>query len=599
MLMRGIADGACTFPDALRGTWISSNFGDAEFTDTIMYLSQYDITSDSTTSGTASNFTCDFTSGSYYVLRTANNYTSPSAGIYYWYLCLELTSITAYSYYYYNSRANNAGAGLYTEYTDVCTIGQATELFHVLLKEGSESEALSYCAKPFLGVFTYIHTSSSADCGLNWGESLLDVCNNNRTNMVFDYNQCNARVAFSAGGRVGCVATLNDGTTYYQSVINFDTTLSVSPRAYRFTCFVIEFDGENVTASEKGENCDAGQTATTKPSAPGSLLFLVANSKDNIETASSPEESDNTAVIVAGVVVTLLVIAIIIGAILGYRYFKKKQEEKLFTKRKINPVITVGTVDSLKKMPEPLVNTNSNTSKSKDNSLSNNNNRSTDNSLDNNNSNKSSDNVSSNTDNKTKNDNKTVPTAEILVTTDGELQDVDADKENIQQEMPEINKAEHKEEKNIHVPNGTVTVFDLTGNEADVAKSNQPSGVINKGDMKNEAIKEVDEKVKSESVKPEKKVTFPDQPPEGLGKREKTILPSSEAKLAPSEEVSNFGKDKTGMNSRMSSRGGVKPTESNGSLEVLFGKNGVLKAEPQDPSNTLGPRDHTLTDIII
>ncbi|XP_062607531.1 uncharacterized protein LOC134269346, partial [Saccostrea cucullata] len=276
-LFQRTADGACTFPDALRGTWISSNFGDAEFTDTIMYLSQYDITVD-TFSATPSNFTCDFTSGSYYVLRTANTYTSHSGGTnYYWYLCLELTSITTYSYYYYNSRANNFGTGLYTVYTDVCQTGQATELFHVFVKEGSESEALSFCAKPFLGVFTYIHTSSSATCGLNWGDSLLDVCNNNRTNMVFDYSECNTRVAFSAGGHVGCIATLNNGTTYYQSVINFDTTLTVTPRAYRFTCFVIEFDGENVTASEKGENCVSGQTATTKPGAPGSLLYLVAN----------------------------------------------------------------------------------------------------------------------------------------------------------------------------------------------------------------------------------------------------------------------------------------------------------------------------------
>lgn len=66
--------------------------------------------------------------------------------------------------------------------------------------EGFESEALSYCAKPFLGVFTYTHTSSSATCGLEWGESLLDVCNNNRTNLIFDYNLCSTKVAFSGKG---------------------------------------------------------------------------------------------------------------------------------------------------------------------------------------------------------------------------------------------------------------------------------------------------------------------------------------------------------------------------------------------------------------
>ncbi|XP_062618915.1 intermembrane lipid transfer protein vps13F-like [Saccostrea cucullata] len=312
--------------------------------------------------------------------------------------------------------------------------------------------------------------------------------------------------------------------------------------------------------------------------------------------------------------VTILVIAIIIGAVLGYRYFKKKQEENLFTKRKINPLITVGTVGSLKKMPEPLVNTNHNSSKSKEKDLSNNNNRSSDNGLNNNNnSNKSSGDISSNTDNKSKDDIQKVPPPEMLVTIDGELQDVDADKEIKEQKRPEkdetngdkvekdkadkVDKTEHKEEKSIS--NGTVTVFDLTENEANVLKTNQPNGVISKEDMENKPDKEMGEKVNSESVKPEKRVTFPDQPPEGLGKREKTILPSDEAKRAPNEEVSNFGKDKTGMNSRMPSRGGVKPTESSGSLDVLFGKNGVLKPEPQDPHSTLGPRDTTLTDIII
>lgn len=66
--------------------------------------------------------------------------------------------------------------------------------------EGFEAEALSYCAKPFLGVFTYTHTSTSATCGLEWGESLLDVCNNNRTNLIFDYNLCSTKVAFSGKG---------------------------------------------------------------------------------------------------------------------------------------------------------------------------------------------------------------------------------------------------------------------------------------------------------------------------------------------------------------------------------------------------------------
>ena len=62
---------------------------------------------------------------------------------------------------------------------------------------GFESEALTYCVTPFLGVFTYVHTSAASTCGLNQGDSLLDVCNSNRTNLIFDYNLCPTQVAFS------------------------------------------------------------------------------------------------------------------------------------------------------------------------------------------------------------------------------------------------------------------------------------------------------------------------------------------------------------------------------------------------------------------
>lgn len=50
----------------------------------------------------------------------------------------------------------------------------------------------------------------------------------------------------------------------------------------------------------------------------------------DIESPASPADpSDNTAVIIAGVVVSLVVIATVIGTILGYKYYKRKKDEKL------------------------------------------------------------------------------------------------------------------------------------------------------------------------------------------------------------------------------------------------------------------------------
>lgn len=62
-------DGACTLPGALRGTWISSVFGDTEFTESIMYLSEYDIVTESIKDTDPTNFTCDFSSGNFYVFK--------------------------------------------------------------------------------------------------------------------------------------------------------------------------------------------------------------------------------------------------------------------------------------------------------------------------------------------------------------------------------------------------------------------------------------------------------------------------------------------------------------------------------------------------
>lgn len=74
--------------------------------------------------------------------------------------------------------------------------------------EGFEVEVLFYCVKLFLGVFIYMYIFFFVICGLEWGEFLLDVCNNNRINFIFDYNFCFIKVVFLGKGL--CIFVLND-----------------------------------------------------------------------------------------------------------------------------------------------------------------------------------------------------------------------------------------------------------------------------------------------------------------------------------------------------------------------------------------------------
>lgn len=277
-----------------------------------------------------------------------------------------------------------------------------------------------------------------------------------------------------------------------------------------------------------------------------------------------------------------------------------------FVERNIGPFVSVGMAGSLKTMPGPLTSENKS-----NNSINSNNNN--------------------NNENKSKNSDKPHSLSELPLNIASELQDVEA--ENQEPGVPTTNNAEPT--KTTNISNGTITVIDLSRSDDDITvTSSQPNGIIAKHKVVNDVImEEVNETVRTEDVKPEKKVTFPDEvssdkaaPPEGLGKRENTMLPLSETKPTSSDtpfskikatsddikatsdvvkpssgntnpDLSNFGKDKTGMNSRKSDE--IKSDDIDRSHDSLFGKNGVLVEEPPDQANMLGPRDHTLTEIII
>ena len=190
------------------------------------------------------------------------------------------------------------------------------------------------------------------------------------------------------------------------------------------------------------------------------------------------------------------------------------------------------------------------------------------------------------------------------------LQDIETDIDN-----QKLASQENEVKTNIvqKLPNETAIIPNNgKDNEKFDAKSKQSSSMPT-DNLKNDVIiEEVNEEVLRENTKPSKKVTFPDEdlPPRGLEKREHTILPSGETKPvavetkaasnpAENEVIANFGKEKTGMNSRKPSSNGTISTGGEKSNDEMFGKNVIVGTQFEEHPHSLGPRDHTLTDIII
>lgn len=126
--------------------------------------------------------------------------------------------------------------------------------------------------------------------------------------------------------------------------------------------------------------------------------------------------------------------------------------------------------------------------------------------------------------------------------------------------------------------------------------------------IEEEAVDE--DSVETKNTKPEKKVTFPeDVPTQGSHENpdHASLIPdvintaasetkksNDESHQSPNEALTTFGKEKTGMNSR---KPGPSEIKSNESEKVE--QNGMPITEFEGQPNSLGPRDHTLTDIVI
>ncbi|KAK3100377.1 hypothetical protein FSP39_019030 [Pinctada imbricata] len=118
--------------------------------------------------------------------------------------CIKWAKLTDYSYVYY----------IYASY---------------------EAQVSQTCCTPFLITAAYTHNDGSTiTCGTG---SLWDVCSD-RTQMAVNLTQCSTKQFYSAGGKGVCVYSTSSGSTYYQTVLNTDTSVDYST-TYRLTCYLI------------------------------------------------------------------------------------------------------------------------------------------------------------------------------------------------------------------------------------------------------------------------------------------------------------------------------------------------------------------------
>ncbi|CAG2227042.1 unnamed protein product [Mytilus edulis] len=358
----------CTFPSYMTGTWSDSKFYDVQFSGgTHMYLSGYDISR----AGTSTNLTCYMAEDNKYVVRTTESVTAEISGVsgqYYYYLCMEITQITDYSFYYYlqsGEDTNNERTIAVIDHTSdnsistFCQTPISLHQFHIMVKNGHELEALQTCSSPMLGAFQFELSStdfctSETNSG-NWAYDSGDETFSS-LNITYSTTSCDVKVGHSENSNVGCLLCIQTSNTYITSIINLDTNIN-NQLYYKFTCMVIKDHDGNVTISQRARVCHKDQTADTMPDITpaypvtipvvGAVLNLAPNGDSTsipIEancfpqqesTSSSPAESSSNTVVIAIVLVVILLLVIV--GIVAFIYWWKKVKGRVRVKNQALP----------------------------------------------------------------------------------------------------------------------------------------------------------------------------------------------------------------------------------------------------------------------
>ncbi|KAL3880354.1 hypothetical protein ACJMK2_032598 [Sinanodonta woodiana] len=317
------AAGTCILPSMFRNSvWHDSTKGDLNFTNSTMSGWQMTAYSQS-----VSQWECfidsAYESNGYLIFKSLQKVEFGDV-TFTGYMCMQLTKVTDYSYYYYLLYTQQRNAAeeriLYSEnatsnYSTICnTVSkEPLEQFHMLIKSGYEWEARQYCPTPILGNFDYTYTGSDGNVYCQNSSDQWRVCSDRQT-MTFNYTTCNKTIAYSKGGQVWCVGTISSSYTFVM-VYNNDSSVDGST-TYRFTCFSISSDGLN--ASMVPKNCTENQIPTTFAKRHdgqnmGAKLAMTPYLTCPFTSATSKVENVNVGAVVGGILGGVILIVVIVG----------------------------------------------------------------------------------------------------------------------------------------------------------------------------------------------------------------------------------------------------------------------------------------------
>ncbi|XP_067663671.1 uncharacterized protein [Haliotis asinina] len=332
------ADGACTFPSDLTGTWVTSTMGTITFT-------TFQVTIPSVYTYGNLIFDCDTLDGTQYLLRSTTTVTVLGNQLDVVTCFNDITMLTTgvkYKLQHATAALNDASGwrlkvlptGSSLAASTLCdeSTPYAIGTQDILIKDGSASSAFIQCPDALLGTFSYTYDAGSGDvCSSG---SYLDVCTD-ITTMTFDLSICSQTVAYSSGGVVNCVYSQTDTSTdtTYVAVYNNDNTTDEST-TYRYTCLAVSATGAVVNVSQSARVCQSDQNATYV--ATGATLQLTSNytcvPSDTTTTAPTTTTAapltGNTTGIAVGV--SFAIIMLVLLVVLFLFLFCGKKRMKLY-----------------------------------------------------------------------------------------------------------------------------------------------------------------------------------------------------------------------------------------------------------------------------
>lgn len=272
------SDGQCTFPEAIRGNWTSSEKGTLTFTsDTIL---EYPMPV--SVSVTMINLVCKETVGDKYLLQSTEPFSLFGFNLN-GYICLELHRVSDYKYWYQLGTTVNPTnfERIYVKpEAEVVDLDAACDrpepyeaaTFNTLIKEGAVNAGLVEATCPESLFHTFSNGSlASADGSTSCVNATLNVCED-RTKMLHTYdNSCDSSLKFSTRGEYICLQEMTNDTlgVTYLHIWNNDTTLISG--AERINCYAFEKVDNKMVATLYPGACLVDQTSTSVTS-PGIVV---------------------------------------------------------------------------------------------------------------------------------------------------------------------------------------------------------------------------------------------------------------------------------------------------------------------------------------